>query len=175
MRSYSRVKSETPVELKTSTPVPMRTASRKASARACSRAVFMSPGARPSASTEAAGAKEEVRRMKDEVRKSNWRLARSPNREPGVGRERLPTGSSAGEAGWLPARRALQLGEENLRINRVGASKSKDPQGWRMSFFMAWFGLGTMSCWERTLRVGKIDRQKEVATRRVWMSSPSVR
>jgi hypothetical protein len=32
-------------------------ASRKASASACSRAVFMSPGARPSASTVAAGAK----------------------------------------------------------------------------------------------------------------------
>ena len=37
------------------------------------------------------------------------------NRDLGEGRERLPIGSSEGEAGW-----------ENLRINRVGTSESKD-------------------------------------------------
>jgi len=39
------------------------------------------------------------------------------NRDLGEGRERLPTGSSEGEAGW-----------ENLRINRVGTSESKDTE-----------------------------------------------
>ena len=51
------------------------------------------------------------------LRWSNRRLARRVNRDLGEGRERLPTGSSEGEAGW-----------ENLRINRAGASESKDTE-----------------------------------------------
>ena len=69
------------------------------------------------------------------LRWSNRRLARRVNRDLGEGRERLPTGSSEGEAGW-----------ENLRINRVGTSESKDTENTEQRMSCLQFDKHSMFC-----------------------------
>ncbi len=69
------------------------------------------------------------------ARKSNRRLARRVNRDLGEGRERLPIGSSEGEAGW-----------ENLRINRVGTSESKDTESTEQRMSCLQFDKHSMLC-----------------------------